>query len=915
MKNIILYISLLFCSVVNVVAQQYFPFEAGGEASDYDITKSEEKGLNYRDITYTFNGFYIENIEIDGKAYKNVLMPGIKNIEEKGDPALPYFTDVIDVESADITLEILNVEEKEYDGYDIAPSQGLVLQLSERDSVREFSEVYKKGEYYPGNHHAVLLDIQRQKGMYKADVNVYPIQYNPVAGTIRCCQSITYRVSWPEDTLPKPQRAPNPIDVDETGAKVVSRSRPVCDYIIVTTPQLRNSLGDFLAWKAMQGHKCHVISSNWKAGDEKIVRDSIINAYKANKYDETTPEYLLIVGDYGSVPGYLMDQPEDSRGERDFTKEFGQISSDLRYRCLDGDGSRDFSPELAAGRIPVSSEEEARNVFQKIIRYEKEPTEDVAFYDHAVHCAQFEKSDDDDSIDKSVFIYASEQIRDKMLCFGKTIDRIYATGSTVATPKYFYTGKLLPKDIQWPSSVWNGNASAIINQINSGCYYILHRDHGDLDGWSQPSFYAFDLFRLSNKDQYPVVFSINCLTGSYQAPYISPHKKSCFASSILTKKEAGAVGVVAASGVSYSNTNNSLINSIMNHLYVTPSEKKKDNSLLNLGLSIATGSIFGTVSSIGSLFSSSEKEITPVYEMGKLLNVAGEDVRDHYSMQIFHYFGDPSMQMYTEAPACFEKPTIVQNGTTVSVKMNGVENCNIAISSYLDHGQSFVNVAEGVSSVTFRNIDFPYTIVISKHNYKPFIIDSRSFDQYVQNETIKEDVVEMGRNISLGKSVTTTLTVGDVVVEAGSKLDLKATKRIYFSKGFKTDGGKMYATIMRGSDDLDYICNFSYRDPVSVYDESLRSTNLVNVDDPDVDPYDNPILTGNEDKLGDADFVYGGHQTIVVQMSQPTDIEVYNVVGQLLGSYQGVSQATYDFEPGVYLVKYSGKVAKVQVLR
>ena len=913
MKNIILYISLLFCSVVNVVAQQYFPFEAGGEASDYDITKSEEKGLNYRDITYTFNGFYIENIEIDGKAYKNVLMPGIKNIEEKGDPALPYFTDVIDVESADITLEILNVEEKEYDGYDIAPSQGLVLQLSERDSVREFSEVYKKGEYYPGNHHAVLLDIQRQKGMYKADVNVYPIQYNPVAGTIRCCQSITYRVSWPEDTLPKPQRAPNPIDVDETGAKVVSRSRPVCDYIIVTTPQLRNSLGDFLAWKAMQGHKCHVISSNWKAGDEKIVRDSIINAYKANKYDETTPEYLLIVGDYGSVPGYLMDQP---KGKYDYTKEYGQISSDLRYKCLDGDGSRDFSPELAAGRIPVSNEEEARNVFQKIIRYEKEPTENEAFYNHAVHCAQFEKEEGTTDKESSLlFMTTSETLRQKILCFGKNVDVVYSTGETGVTPRYFTSGALLPEDIRWPSPVWNGNTNDIINHINNGCYYIFHRDHGNIECWGTPTFCVSDMNRLTNKDLYPIVFSINCLTGSYQSPYISPDKTPCFTSKILSMKDAGAVGVVAASGLSYSGVNDDFIISIMNHLYVTPSKKKKDKSLLDLGLSIATGSIFGTVSSIGSLLSSSEKEVTPVYEMGKLLNVAGEDALNNYGKQIFHYFGDPSMQMYTEAPACFEKPTIVQNGTTVSVKMNGVENCNIAISSYLDHGQSFVNVAEGVSSVTFRNIDFPYTIVISKHNYKPFIIDSRSFDQYVQNETIKEDVVEMGRNISLGKSVTTTLTVGDVVVEAGSKLDLKATKRIYFSKGFKTDGGKMYATIMRGSDDLDYICNFSYRDPVSVYDESLRSTNLVNVDNPDVDPYDNPILTGNEDKLGGADFVYGGHQTIVVQMGQPTDIEVYNVVGQLLGSYQGVSQATYDFEPGVYLVKYSGKVAKVQVLR
>ena len=250
MKNIILFISLFLCSVVNVAAQQYFPFKEGGEAPGYGMMKSETDGDNYRDVTYTFGGALFEEIEISGRPYKNVMVQGLMNIMEKGVPSLPWFNDIISVESSDLTLEILNIEEREFEGFDIAPSQGPILQMSEDDSVYVFSELYKKNAYYPDNR-AVLSKIQKKKGKYRADVNVYPIQYNPMTGTIRCCQSITSRISWTKDDTPSPREEPIPEDGSDT--KIVSISKPGCDYIIVTTPQLEGSLDDFLAWKAMQG--------------------------------------------------------------------------------------------------------------------------------------------------------------------------------------------------------------------------------------------------------------------------------------------------------------------------------------------------------------------------------------------------------------------------------------------------------------------------------------------------------------------------------------------------------------------------------------------------------------------------------------------------------------------------------------
>ncbi|MBE6292220.1 MAG: hypothetical protein E7091_07405 [Bacteroidales bacterium] len=72
-----------------------------------------------------------------------------------------------------------------------------------------------------------------------------------------------------------------------------------------------------------------------------------------------------------------------------------------------------------------------------------------------------------------------------------------------------------------------------MNNINEGCFYILHRDHGNVDGWSDPEFKVNNILDLSNNSKLPIVFSMNCLTGRYQDSLT----EECFAKALLKKEK------------------------------------------------------------------------------------------------------------------------------------------------------------------------------------------------------------------------------------------------------------------------------------------------------------------------------------------------------------------------------------------
>ena len=122
---------------------------------------------------------------------------------------------------------------------------------------------------------------------------------------------------------------------------------------------------------------------------------------------------------------------------------------------------------------------------------------------------------------------------------------------------YYYRASSYPHRFTPPSPVpasvtgaWVTATQAtadITTAINGGVGHVLHRNHGGKESWIDPPYGISDINALTNAEKTPVVFSINCLTGSFARSVLAG---DCFAEAFLKKSPGGCVGIVASSQTS-----------------------------------------------------------------------------------------------------------------------------------------------------------------------------------------------------------------------------------------------------------------------------------------------------------------------------------------------------------------------------
>lgn len=606
---------------------------------------------------------------------------------------------------------------------------------------------YSSEQYYP----LKLVDtvsVQKYCDVNLAYVQIRPIQYNPKNKKIRCYSKLKYRITYSSDYSLNVRNnhkiLNNVVSNPQHLLQLPKNNRTINDevkYIILTIDQYEQAANTFANWKTMLGYKTKVLSKqNWTASQ---VKDSVHAIYSRLN---AKPEYLLILGDHEDVPA------------EEFSNSGRPYVTDLYYVCMDG--NNDFTPEMAYGRIPVNSLEQAYIVIDKIIKYEKKPIDNSSFYQTALHCAQFQ-DDNNDGYEDRRFVLTSEEIRDYVNGHGKNINRVYYAENTVIPMFYnngsYSNGQPIPYELRkdvFHHYPWNGNNIDITNEINSGRFYVLHRDHGSYNGWFHPNFSISDISNLTNKDKLPIVFSMNCQTGGFNQP-------ECFAEKLLRHDNGGAVGVIAATQISYSGFNDALSVGIFDAIWPYP----------------------GLVPNFGNGTNPNVNQHSYIYNMGYVLNQAKIRMKQTYGQysyqdKIFHYFGDPSMEIYTSNPSSFNNVSISTNGSSVIVN-TGSDQCKIVLCSIMDMGESYHNVVDGVSSYTFSNITPSYYLTIAKHNYKPFIY------AYVQNNIFSSNTSLSGLKIFIGRNVNPASTQGDVVVENGASVILDADEDVHIEGGFE----------------------------------------------------------------------------------------------------------------------------------
>lgn len=587
--------------------------------------------------------------------------------------------------------------------------------------VKEGGQNASQGGFYPRKVAVAAWRGSVYRGREICNVVVNPVQYDAAANKARAYSKITYKVRFvpkagaramagapatkpvilPADnmlgniTMNGASAKAGDMAVKATGVAAGDDTR---DYLIISVDKYAEAVDRFAEWKELLGFRVHkVLKGSWNSD---AVKAEVEKAYAENP----ALYYLLIVGDHDDVPGQYMEHHAD---DGDFSVHY----TDLYYGCMDGEG--DETPDIYRGRLSVSSPEEAATVVDKIIGYEKRPPTDAGFYERGVNCADYLDNDNgvaDDYEDRR-YVQTAEEIRAYMLGQGKDVERVYSTNYEI-TPKYwnrnyFSFGEPIPEDMLKPAFAWDGNEGDIRRAINSGVFYVLHRDHGLVDCWENPYFSVKHVDMLQNGDLLPVVFCVNCDNGAFQA--------DCLAERFLRKQGGGAVAVIAASDISYSGYNDALACGLFDAIWPEPGLRPK----------------FPGVNSLGG------ETPAPTYELGQILDqaqvrvsetfgspdpsVSSNEKNDSFcrivTKEIYHCFGDPSMQICTEMPAPFSGVSVTRGNGCVTVG-NGGETARITfVNRRTGEVVSHVAPSAVYTTADFEDVD----VCVSGHNRIPYI--------------------------------------------------------------------------------------------------------------------------------------------------------------------------------------------------
>lgn len=701
-------------------------------------------------VSYTFN-----NPEfVEPEYYPNtkyISYDGFGLDDNDGDPCLPFRNDMFLVPNkCNVTISVLD---SLYTDTTFVLSPSIPVQTDNLSPVSKHSITPYSGFFPEATIHSNGVFHNREDALIS--VSITPIKYNYQTNTVRRYLSLRYKLTFSGtkheyrgDNMSMArkicQNAPHRSNNPE------STIRNDKHYLIVTTTEYQNSLEDFIRWKRLKGNNVHVVSQpkgNWTVS---AVTDTIQHYFKRDSI-----YYLLIVGDCDDVPAeeFRNYEEEDSIAITDY--QYGLPVNEIA--------------QIKRGRIPVNNTTELAIILNKIITYEQTPIIDEGFYNTSLHCARFEDGDNNhasDGYEDRCFTLCAEELHQHIANnFDKNIIRVYACSPTVNPThwnRYVYSyGDTIPSYLTRGNFEWVGNKNNIKDIIEDGTFYVFYRAHGWERSWASPSFPPFpaSYISLDNGNKLPFFFNIACLNGKYN---LDSSDYGCMAEQLLKIQGGGAVGVLAASGTSYSGYNDAFAYGIFDAIWPGFSP------------------LYGLRGYGNTSFSD------PTYEVGEIMDLGllrmsetwgaptGRSVGRLKTKKLYHCFCDPSMMLYTENPQYFNTPSIYIKNDTLYVNVLE-EECKINIvNNTTDEVQSYLG--ENLSLYVGNN---DISVCIDKHNYVPYVWHK---NLYIQNENIVSTSKEYhAQNVKVGNDVTSQKLQGNVNL-INSKVSFKANN-VLFDRG------------------------------------------------------------------------------------------------------------------------------------
>lgn len=494
------------------------------------------------------------------------------------------------------------------------------------------------------------------------------------------------------------------------------------DYLIITSSSLADSFEDIVLWKNKKGVRTVLLTlddiySDYSGSTNQLKIKNCLKDY----YDNHNLKFVMLGGDDSVVPvQYCYNECLGVSGIH---------PTDLFYMCLQGqidwdldgngivgekDDGMSLIPDISLTRLPIRTASHVAAYTSKLLKYESNPAR-------------------------------SGYVR-RMLLAGKD-----STNATVSKPlmtsQYMYQNYIAPNwtggtnTINWLfdkySSIPNTflTPAGLISQLNTGYHFIDFNGHANKHIWgtNTTEFTNSNASSLTNQNT-SIITTSSCNTN-----WFDDDSEKCISEAFLRNPNGGAVAYFGASRKTYlaSDTTYLFSELFSIHFYdfLFHSACEYDD--------FCYGSVTSNVKRI----------------------IADDPQANLYTAKrrwhLFEYnaMGDAEMPIYTDNPSDFTNVSVSKSGTSVTVNTGGVSGCRIALTS-TDGGDTYFDVEDDVSSYTFTNVNSPFYVSVTKHNYVPYINSDYQFlnTRIEGNPFIGSSRTYYVRNLPAGMTVEWSLS-------------------------------------------------------------------------------------------------------------------------------------------------------------
>jgi len=709
------YSSLLLIAAILILNLQSYTQETkytnnwGEQGISMKTVSTEGLSLNYSMPEISF-----EDLDIEGEQMKSVKLPGVFLPNNAGAPDLPGISRYVAIpQGANVTMNIISSRTEVLKNQNIAPAPVIPLDTDPGPMHYEKdSRIYSTNGFYPEN--PVIISKKTEiRGVDVVMLGITPFQYNPVTKELIIYRDMEVELVFDGGNgIVGEQRLRSrwwdPIvkgavinadiipEIDFNLHNPSPTDTPDFEYLIISPDQ-----SEFLAWadsikkfRTLQGIKTGVVTTTDIGGNTTTAIETYVN----NAYNSWSvpPSAVLILGDYSTgttgITSYTYTHPAS----------YPDFVSDNRFADVSGNEL----PDIVFARITANNASQLEVMISKFLDYERNPPTNPDFYDHPITALGWQTERWFQICSEVVGGYLKNShgknpVRINAVYSGNPSTDAWSSASNTTTVlNYFGPNGLgyIPATPQELGGFSGGTGSQVINAINDGSYLLQHRDHGNYSGWGEPSFNTSSINSLNNvNNELPFIFSINCQTGAF-------HRSSeCFAEKFHRHtyggQNSGALGLIAATEVSYSFVNDTYVWGVFDNLhpdFMPGYSTQFPNSFVMPAFGNAAGKHFLSQSSWP--YNSGDKQIT---------------------YRLFHHHGDAFMTLYTEVPQnlTVSHLNVLQAGlTSYSVTANSGAFIALTVN------EDIIGTANGTGSPV--NITIPaqnpgdvLTVTVTQQNY------------------------------------------------------------------------------------------------------------------------------------------------------------------------------------------------------